>query len=170
MQNVMQSNLNNFNQRVQYEIQNGNRVRSEISDIKAQLNNITHAPPILSQYGGNEGMQNFQQSTPIFQQAQASQLLPRLLNLEERFNASQQNLRSLSQELGKLSSRLNELDQYYRRNNLIVHGLTDVPILPAKPTIADIRKFISYVVKKLNDLFPNLENPITADQIDDTHV
>ena len=59
---------------------------------------------------------------------------------------------------------------YDRRNNLILHGNEDVPVMPSKPTQEDQRKFTKYVVDKVNDLLPGIEGGFSARDIDDCHI
>ena len=66
--------------------------------------------------------------------------------------------------------QMNDRDQYDRRNSAIVGGLEDVPIMPAKPKPEDTKKFTSYVVNKINNLFPDIEEGFSARDIDDTHI
>ena len=93
-----------------------------------------------------------------------------LSSLQERYSASEKNLNSMYDDVEDLKARMNDRDQYDRRNNGILHGLTDVPIMPRKPTQEDTKKFTKYVVDKLNELFPGIEGGISARDIDDTHI
>ena len=99
-----------------------------------------------------------------------STLQAELSSLQERFSASEKNLNSIYEDVEDLKVRMNDRDQYDRRNNGILHGLTDVPIMPRKPTQEDTKKFTKYVVDKLNELFPGIEGGISARDIDDTHI
>ena len=61
-------------------------------------------------------------------------------------------------------SRLNELEQYIRRQNLLIHGLSDVPM-----DCYDF-KFMVYIADKLNAILPPLAfGKITPDDINDAH-
>ena len=91
-------------------------------------------------------------------------------NIEENvasFVKTHENLKSkvshINQDLYKFEDRLDDHDQYTRRNSLLMHGLNDVP-----QNISE-KKFIEYACKKLNKLSPqNFE--ISPILIDTAHV
>ena len=104
-------------------------------------------------------------------------LLAQLHTLEDRFNISQQNIQYLitevsemKKELANIKSTINDDQQHNRRNNLLVHGLNDVPVAPNKPCPEYTKQFTCYIVNKLNELFPDLENDIVSSDIDNTHI
>ena len=64
----------------------------------------------------------------------------------------------------KAMSNLYELEQYMRRQNLLIYGLDDIP-----SETYDF-EFVRYICRKLNNLLPNLEfGEITPDDINDAH-
>ena len=90
--------------------------------------------------------------------------------LQNQFSHSEKSLNEMYEEVEQLKVNMNDRDQYDRRNNFILHGSKDVPIMPIKPKQEDHRKFTQYVVEKINKLFPGLEGGFTARDIDDTHI
>ena len=177
--------ISEFDNAMQREIQAREGMQQEMMNIKSQLtatsNNNYRTDQTMGTMNGTQyppGFNNMPSnyaaapSPPVTQQLtpQAHQILVnQMMCIEQRFNASQENLFHLAEEVKKLSARLNNLEQYLRRNNLLFHGLVDLPSLPDKPTTEDYINFYKYVVNKLNSLFPNLSNPITVKDIDDTH-
>ena len=64
----------------------------------------------------------------------------------------------------KALENLNELEQYMRRQNILIYGLNDIP------SKSYDFEFVKYVCRKLNALLPNLEfGEITPDDINDAH-
>ena len=120
--------------------------------------------------------------TPILPQSNQNQgyiqhLSSRLAIQEQKFQQSQKNLSELHQEFLVLRKEIadirhtqNEDQQYPRRWNLLGHGFDDVPIAPDKPSQEFNEKFVGYVIDKLNELFPNLKNPIVYSDIDNAHI
>ena len=91
-------------------------------------------------------------------------------SLQKQYSESERSLNDLYDEITYLKKSINERDQYDRRNNLIWHGLDDVPLMPSKPTQKDQRKFTKYVVDKVNELLPGIEGGFSARDIDDCHI
>ena len=102
--------------------------------------------------------------------AHVSLLMSQMSSLQERFSNSENNLNEMFDEIADLKAHMNDRDQYDRRNNGVLHGLDDVPILPRKPTQDETKAFTQYVVDKVNKLFPGIEGGFTARDIDDTHI
>ena len=101
---------------------------------------------------------------------QISWLRNEMTLLQKQYSESEKNLNEMYDELQNVKENMNDRDQYDRRNNAIVHGLKDVPVMPLKPKQEDQRKFTQYIVRKMNELFPNIEGGLTARDIDDTHI
>ena len=103
-------------------------------------------------------------------QFEVNMLRSQFTQLQHQFSESEKSLNSMYDDLTYLKKSLNERDQYDRRNNGILHGLKDVPVMPSRPTQKDHRMFTNYVVSKVNNLFPDIEGGFTARDIDDCHV
>ena len=106
-------------------------------------------PPNVTSTG--ENLSNFSKDI-------ANKALNAIKTLEEKCN-------NIEFSLKNAHASLNELEQYLRRANLLIHGLHDIPMDKYD------YDFIVYIVDKLNSLLPTLNNigKITPDDINDAH-
>ena len=215
--------MNNFERRLQAEMNTREGISSEINNIRSQIETMTttHATYNTSmQYSSQARLPNpnpstsyltstqvqYQARTPnphqytqagmpqsnyaysnmiptpihpqsTHNQALIQQLLSRLNDQELMFQQSQKNIADIKRdffdmkkEIINLKDTVNDGQQYYRRWNVLAHGFDDVPIAPAKPSQEYNEKFVTYIINKLNELFPDLPNPITHSDIDNAHI
>ena len=131
------------------------------------MNNSTAPITHPSQYSAPPQPPVFQQMNP---QLQINWLTSQMMALQEQFSASEKSFNIMCDDTENLKTQMNDRDQYDRRNNAILHGSKDVPIMPKKPTPEDTKVFTNYVVQKINELFPDIDGGFTARDIDDTHI
>ena len=77
--------------------------------------------------------------------------------------ALERRINSIDKSFSEARRDLNELQQYLRRQNLLIHGLDDVPL-----DKYDL-DFIKYIVDKLNAMLDLGFGKITVDDINDAH-
>ena len=71
--------------------------------------------------------------------------------------------RTPENSLDKFSRRLNDIDQYLRKNSLLLHGLLDLPVKTYG------LQFSEYIINKLKQLLPTIADKLKVEDIDVSH-
>ncbi|XP_078483404.1 LOW QUALITY PROTEIN: uncharacterized protein LOC144743459 [Ciona intestinalis] len=106
---------------------------------------------------GNANSKNNDAASPAFAVITGS---PELKEMRKMLNGLEISLKDLTALVKRTDDRLDDLEQYGRRNCLIVHGSRRVP--------GDRNSFLHYVLNILNKL--HLPYPVTPADIDIAHV
>ena len=85
------------------------------------------------------------------------------MNASASISELQQVWSHVDSKLQEFSYRINEIDQYMRKNSLFIKGLKDIP----KKTYG--LKFSIYIIEKLKELLPTIADSLRVEEIDVSH-
>ena len=90
-------------------------------------------------------------------------LMNEMLKLNKSITKIATEIRNIDYALYEAELRLSDLEQYTRRNSILIHGLQDIPV-----TNNEFR-LIRYVTEKLNDML-NMDIKFHESEIDTAHI
>ena len=141
-------------------------LKSKCTDIFSRLPGNSYAQfPVQPQPMVADGQVNNQLRAELYQAINS------ITALEEKYSAADTNFRNIHNSLDDLFMRIDAFDQYLKFNNLLIHGLHDIPVnstLYPGEKITPL-EFCEYIANKLNELLPNLDTKITPNNINDAH-
>ena len=138
--------------------QNYNNVKADYDKMVeriAQIEKQIPASPAISE-------ENSTSNTPIDKE-EILTMKDDALNASRSISQLQDFFSYVDNQLGEFANRIDEMDQYMKRNSLKIRGLTDVPANTYGV------EFSKYVLEKLQSLLPTIADQININDIDVSH-